>query len=84
MSTNPSWSFTLCTGEGHWNISEALNASKTFHIIDGLEPGTEYTVRLMPNRWLDNSSIFEDVITTRSTGEDQNSSSYNNNKKKKG
>ncbi|XP_042263546.1 neural cell adhesion molecule L1-like protein isoform X2 [Thunnus maccoyii] len=54
--------------EGHWNISEALNASKTFHIIDGLEPGTEYTVRLMPNRWLDNSSIFEDVITTRSTG----------------
>lgn len=40
-----------------------------FHIIDGLEPETDYTVRLIPNRWLDNSSIFEDVITTGSTGE---------------
>uniref|UniRef100_A0A7N6BZ68 protein-tyrosine-phosphatase n=1 Tax=Anabas testudineus TaxID=64144 RepID=A0A7N6BZ68_ANATE len=54
--------------EGHWKISEALNTSKTFHIIDGLEPGTEYTVRLVPNNWVDNSSIFEDVIMTKSTG----------------
>lgn len=76
MTTNPSQSFALCTGEGLWNISEALNTSKTFHIIDGLEPGNEYTVRLIPNNWVDNSSIFEDVITTRSTGEEghQNSS----------
>ncbi|XP_034441077.1 neural cell adhesion molecule L1-like protein isoform X9 [Hippoglossus hippoglossus] len=54
--------------EGHWTVSETLNTSQTFHIIDGLEPGTEYTVRLIPNSWVDNSSIFEDVITTRSTG----------------
>ncbi|XP_023280474.1 neural cell adhesion molecule L1-like protein isoform X4 [Seriola lalandi dorsalis] len=54
--------------EGHWKISEALNTSKTFHIIDGLEPGTEYTVRLIPNRRVENSSIFEDVITTRFKG----------------
>uniref|UniRef100_A0A7N5ZXT6 protein-tyrosine-phosphatase n=1 Tax=Anabas testudineus TaxID=64144 RepID=A0A7N5ZXT6_ANATE len=59
---------TLETSEGHWKISEALNTSKTFHIIDGLEPGTEYTVRLVPNNWVDNSSIFEDVIMTKSTG----------------
>ncbi|XP_039971758.1 neural cell adhesion molecule L1-like protein isoform X1 [Xiphias gladius] len=59
---------TLETSEGHWKISEALNTSKTFHIIDGLEPGTEYTVRLIPNSRVENSSIFEDVITTRSTG----------------
>ncbi|XP_044024464.1 neural cell adhesion molecule L1-like protein isoform X4 [Siniperca chuatsi] len=54
--------------EGFWKISEPLNTSKTFHIIDGLEPGTEYTVRLIPNSWVDNSSIFEDVFTTGSTG----------------
>lgn len=52
-----------------WKISEALNTSKTFHVIDGLDPGTEYTVRLIPNSWLDNSSIFEEVITTALTGE---------------
>uniref|UniRef100_A0AAX7UI79 Neural cell adhesion molecule L1-like protein n=1 Tax=Astatotilapia calliptera TaxID=8154 RepID=A0AAX7UI79_ASTCA len=45
-------------------ITEALNTSKTFHIIDGLEPETEYTVRLIPNSRVYNSSIFEDVITT--------------------
>lgn len=77
MSANPSSSFTLCTGEGLWKISEALNTSKTFHIIDGLEPGTEYTVRLMPNSWVDNFSIFEDVITTGSTGEEGNQNSSN-------
>lgn len=43
----------------------------TFHVIDGLEPETEYTVRLIPNSWLDNSSIFEDVITTGSKGEEE-------------
>uniref|UniRef100_A0A8C9Z718 Neural cell adhesion molecule L1-like protein n=1 Tax=Sander lucioperca TaxID=283035 RepID=A0A8C9Z718_SANLU len=59
---------TLETSEGLWKISEALNTSKTFHIIDGLDPGTEYTVRLIPNSWVDNSSIFEDVITTEFAG----------------
>ncbi|XP_051271437.1 neural cell adhesion molecule L1-like protein isoform X4 [Dicentrarchus labrax] len=53
--------------EGLWKISEALNTSKNFHIIDGLEPGAEYTVRLINSR-VDNSSIFEDVISTGSTG----------------
>uniref|UniRef100_A0A8C4IFI8 Neural cell adhesion molecule L1-like protein n=1 Tax=Dicentrarchus labrax TaxID=13489 RepID=A0A8C4IFI8_DICLA len=51
---------------GLWKISEALNTSKNFHIIDGLEPGAEYTVRLINSR-VDNSSIFEDVISTGST-----------------
>ncbi|XP_047439090.1 neural cell adhesion molecule L1-like protein isoform X3 [Mugil cephalus] len=54
--------------EGHWKISEALNSSRTFHVIEGLEPETEYTVRLIPNSGVHNSSIFEDVITTGSTG----------------
>lgn len=70
MTTNPFSSFTLCTGEGLWKISEALNTSKTFHIIDGLEPGTEYIVRLIPNNRIDNYSIFEDVISTGSAGEE--------------
>nr|XP_055068638.1 neural cell adhesion molecule L1-like protein isoform X2 [Misgurnus anguillicaudatus] len=54
--------------EGNWKISDALNSSKTFHVIEGLEPGTEYTVRLMTKSWVDNSSIFEDVIRTRAKG----------------
>ncbi|XP_059426597.1 neural cell adhesion molecule L1-like protein isoform X6 [Carassius carassius] len=53
--------------EGNWKISDVLNSSKTFHIIEGLEPGTEYTVRLMTKSWVDNSSIFEDVIRTSAT-----------------
>ncbi|XP_021178312.2 neural cell adhesion molecule L1-like protein isoform X11 [Fundulus heteroclitus] len=54
--------------EGHWKRSETLNTSMTFHIIEGLQPETEYTVRLVPNSWHDNSSLFEDVITTGSAG----------------
>uniref|UniRef100_A0A669CG34 Neural cell adhesion molecule L1-like protein n=1 Tax=Oreochromis niloticus TaxID=8128 RepID=A0A669CG34_ORENI len=55
--------------DGNWRISEAVNASQSFHIIDGLEPKTVYTVRLMAKRLLDNASIFEDVIETRTKGE---------------
>uniref|UniRef100_A0A671NX80 Neural cell adhesion molecule L1-like protein n=1 Tax=Sinocyclocheilus anshuiensis TaxID=1608454 RepID=A0A671NX80_9TELE len=55
-------------GEGNWKISDALNSSKTFHIIEGLEPATEYTVRLMTKSWVDNSSIFEDIIRTSAKG----------------
>ncbi|KAL4655901.1 neural cell adhesion molecule L1-like protein [Arapaima gigas] len=54
--------------KGNWKISEAVNTSKSFHIIHGLEPGTVYTVRLVTKNGLDNSSIFEDVIQTRGTG----------------
>ncbi|XP_033943707.1 cell adhesion molecule L1-like a isoform X3 [Pseudochaenichthys georgianus] len=54
--------------DGFWRISEAVNASQSFHVIDGLKPGTLYTVRLMSKRLLDNASIFEDVIQTRLQG----------------
>uniref|UniRef100_A0A8C6LLP4 Neural cell adhesion molecule L1-like protein n=1 Tax=Nothobranchius furzeri TaxID=105023 RepID=A0A8C6LLP4_NOTFU len=54
----------LETSEGHWKISEALNTSLTSHTIDGLEPETEYIVRLIPISRVDNYSIFEDVIMT--------------------
>ncbi|XP_041702241.1 neural cell adhesion molecule L1-like protein isoform X3 [Coregonus clupeaformis] len=54
--------------EGNWRISEAVNTSKNFHMIEGLEPGTVYTVRLMAKSWLDNASIFEDIIQTRVKG----------------
>uniref|UniRef100_A0A672HRK1 Cell adhesion molecule L1-like b n=1 Tax=Salarias fasciatus TaxID=181472 RepID=A0A672HRK1_SALFA len=59
---------TLQTSEGHWKISQAINTSQAFHVIDGLDPETEYTVRLIPNSWLSNSSIFQDVIKTEATG----------------
>lgn len=58
-----------CAGDGIWRISEAVNTSQSFHIIDGLKPGAVYTVRLMAKRLLDNASIFEDVIQTRVKGE---------------
>ncbi|KAF4078934.1 hypothetical protein AMELA_G00187350 [Ameiurus melas] len=54
--------------EGNWKISEAVNSSKTFLVIKELEPGTEYTVRVMAKSWHDSSSIFEDVIKTRAKG----------------
>ncbi|XP_066554163.1 neural cell adhesion molecule L1-like protein isoform X4 [Amia ocellicauda] len=54
--------------KGNWKISEAVNISQNFHIIEGLEPGSEYTVRLMTKNWVDNTSIFEDVIATRGKG----------------
>ncbi|XP_059800891.1 neural cell adhesion molecule L1-like protein [Hypanus sabinus] len=51
--------------KGKWKISDAVNVSQNFHILGGLEPGTEYTIRLMAKNWFDNTSIFEDVIETR-------------------
>ncbi|KAJ8016581.1 hypothetical protein DPEC_G00008720 [Dallia pectoralis] len=51
--------------ESNWRISEAVNTSKGFHMIDGLEPGTKYTVRLVANSQHNNASIYEDVIQTR-------------------
>ncbi|CAL8369397.1 unnamed protein product [Lota lota] len=54
--------------EGAWRISEAVNTSQSFHVIDGLEPGAAYTVRLIAKHLLDNASVFEDVIQTRVTG----------------
>uniref|UniRef100_A0AAR2JY97 Neural cell adhesion molecule L1-like protein n=1 Tax=Pygocentrus nattereri TaxID=42514 RepID=A0AAR2JY97_PYGNA len=54
--------------DGIWRISEAVNTSQSFHVIEGLEPETVYTVRLLASRWPDNSSLFEEVFTTRGKG----------------
>ncbi|XP_053281048.1 neural cell adhesion molecule L1-like protein isoform X5 [Pleuronectes platessa] len=56
------------SSDGNWWISEAVNTSQSFHVIDGLTPGTVYTVRLMAKGLLDNASIFEDVIQTQVKG----------------
>lgn len=56
-------------GDGNWWISEAINTSQSFHVIDGLQPGAVYSVRLLAKGLLDNASIFEDVIQTRVKGE---------------
>ncbi|XP_041081097.1 neural cell adhesion molecule L1-like protein isoform X13 [Polyodon spathula] len=56
---------TMEGGKGNWKISEAVNISQNFHIIEGLDPGSEYTIRLMTKNWVDNTSIFEDVVETR-------------------
>ncbi|NXI92481.1 NCHL1 protein, partial [Psophia crepitans] len=57
---------TMAQGsKGIGKISEAVNPAQKFHPIEALEPGTEYTVRLVTKNWVDNNSIFEDVIETR-------------------
>uniref|UniRef100_A0AAY4BJ51 Neural cell adhesion molecule L1 n=1 Tax=Denticeps clupeoides TaxID=299321 RepID=A0AAY4BJ51_9TELE len=42
---------------------------KTFHVIEGLRPGSVYTIRLQVSHWLDNSYIVEEVIQTSGQGE---------------
>ncbi|KAK7878611.1 hypothetical protein WMY93_030447 [Mugilogobius chulae] len=54
--------------EGIWQISEAVNSSQSFHLLDGLEPGTVYTVRLLTKKLFDNASIYEDVFQTQGEG----------------
>ncbi|KFP21821.1 Neural cell adhesion molecule L1-like, partial [Egretta garzetta] len=57
---------TMAQGsKGIGKISEAVKPTQKFHPIEALEPGTEYTVRLVTKNWVDNNSIFEDVIETR-------------------
>uniref|UniRef100_A0A9J7YAY5 Neural cell adhesion molecule L1-like protein n=1 Tax=Cyprinus carpio carpio TaxID=630221 RepID=A0A9J7YAY5_CYPCA len=46
-------------------LSEALNTSKGFHLVEGLSPGTVYTVRLQASHRVDVPSIFEEVFKTR-------------------
>lgn len=58
-----------CAGDGAWRISEPVNASQSFHVVDGLEPGTAYTLRLVVKSLLDNASVFEEVIHTQAKGE---------------
>ncbi|XP_031422810.1 cell adhesion molecule L1-like a isoform X2 [Clupea harengus] len=57
--------------EGLWTTSEAVTASKAFHLIDGLAPGSVYTVRLLASRRHDSAVIFEDVIHTSEKGADR-------------
>ncbi|KAI2649906.1 Neural cell adhesion molecule L1-like protein [Labeo rohita] len=57
--------------DGIWQLSEALNTSKGFHLIEGLSPGTVYTVRLQASHRVDVPSIFEEVFKTRKVSSKQ-------------
>ncbi|XP_056093651.1 cell adhesion molecule L1-like a isoform X2 [Rhinichthys klamathensis goyatoka] len=57
--------------DGIWQLSEALNTSKGFHIVEGLSPGTVYTVRLQASHGVDGPSIFEEVFKTRKVSSKQ-------------
>ncbi|XP_069499630.1 neural cell adhesion molecule L1-like protein isoform X2 [Ambystoma mexicanum] len=48
-----------------WKVSEAGNAAHTFRPVEVQEPGSDYTIHLVTKNWVDNGSIFEDVIETR-------------------
>ncbi|NXF09670.1 NCHL1 protein, partial [Smithornis capensis] len=57
---------TMAQGsKGIGKISDVVKPTQKFHPIEALEPGTDYTVRLVTKNWVDNNSIFEDVIETR-------------------
>ncbi|XP_010588345.1 neural cell adhesion molecule L1-like protein isoform X2 [Loxodonta africana] len=46
-------------------ISEGVNHTQKIHPIEVSESGAEHIVRLSTKNWVDNNSIFEDVIETR-------------------
>ncbi|XP_019284007.1 neural cell adhesion molecule L1-like protein isoform X1 [Panthera pardus] len=55
-------------GEGSKSIgkiSEGVNLTQKTHPVEVFEPGAEHIVRLLTKNWVDNNSIFEDVIETR-------------------
>ncbi|XP_058419589.1 neural cell adhesion molecule L1-like protein isoform X2 [Diceros bicornis minor] len=55
-------------GEGSKSIgkiSEGVNVTQKIHPVEVFEPGAEHIVRLLTKNWVDNNSIFEDVIETR-------------------
>uniref|UniRef100_G3U3P5 Neural cell adhesion molecule L1-like protein n=1 Tax=Loxodonta africana TaxID=9785 RepID=G3U3P5_LOXAF len=54
---------TCCKSIG--KISEGVNHTQKIHPIEVSESGAEHIVRLSTKNWVDNNSIFEDVIETR-------------------
>ncbi|KAM8758304.1 neural cell adhesion molecule L1-like protein isoform 2-T2 [Rhynchonycteris naso] len=46
-------------------IPEGVNGTRKGHPLEALEPGAEHIVRLLTKTWVDNNSIFEDVIEAR-------------------
>ncbi|XP_051518827.1 cell adhesion molecule L1-like a isoform X1 [Myxocyprinus asiaticus] len=57
--------------DGIWQVSEAVNTSKGFHLIEGLSLGTVYTIRLLASSRVHVSSIFEEVFETRKVSSKQ-------------
>ncbi|KAB1264443.1 Neural cell adhesion molecule L1-like protein [Camelus dromedarius] len=56
------------SGEGSKSVgkmSEGVNVTQKTHPVEVFEPGAEHIVRLLTKNWVDNNSIFEDVIETR-------------------
>lgn len=56
-------------GKSVGKISEGVNLTQKIHPVEAIEPGAEHIVRLLTKNWVDNNSIFEDVIETRGRGE---------------
>lgn len=56
-------------GKSIGKISEGVNLTQKIHPVEVFEPGAEHVVRLLTKNWVDNNSIFEDVIDTRGRGE---------------
>ncbi|XP_030884371.1 neural cell adhesion molecule L1-like protein [Leptonychotes weddellii] len=52
-------------GKSIGKIPEGVNLTQKTHPVEVFEPGAEHIVRLLTKNWVDNNSIFEDVIETR-------------------
>ncbi|XP_036905424.1 neural cell adhesion molecule L1-like protein isoform X1 [Sturnira hondurensis] len=53
-------------GKGTGKTSEGVNATQKGHPLEALPaPGAEPVVRLLTKTWVDNNSIFEDVVEAR-------------------
>ncbi|XP_006890730.1 PREDICTED: neural cell adhesion molecule L1-like protein-like [Elephantulus edwardii] len=51
--------------KGIGKISEGVNLTQKTHPVEVSVPGAEHIVHLLTKNWVDNNSIFEDVIETR-------------------
>ncbi|XP_049632770.1 neural cell adhesion molecule L1-like protein isoform X2 [Suncus etruscus] len=65
---NPTMEESATLSEGGKSIgksSEGINITQKSHLGEAFEPGAEHIVRLLTKNWVDNNSIFEDVIESR-------------------
>ncbi|XP_011382147.1 neural cell adhesion molecule L1-like protein [Pteropus vampyrus] len=62
---------SLTAGDGSkglGKLSGGVNLTQKLHPVEVFEPGADHVVRLSTKNWVDNSSIFEDVIEARGRG----------------
>lgn len=62
----------FCPGKGKWKHSEKVNSSQSFYMLQGLQPGSQYHLRID----LGNKTIWTDKIQTAGTCNRKTAFSY--------